>query len=501
MKGRSEALRPMAFGFLGAAIFAAVMHGGPSVAQLAKEFVVRLQDNTPGLPQTGNVNVSGTLIAGQLKGDGSAITNLDASSLASGTVPDARLSGNVARRDVANLFAVGPNQFNGFLGVGRNTKVTSAESFGVGNTAPGFDGMYVRTAGSGMPFYGYSLGGAVSAYTYVDGTDGGKWKLNVGGDRVFVTPGGFVGIGRGTTVSAAETFGIGNNAAGFDGMYVRTSTTGLPFYGYSLGGALSGYHYVDGQDSGKWKLLLGGGLAATLVPGGRLGLGTTNPAHTVHAIATSGTTAAVFGSNPTPGGFGHYAEATGGNEAYGLYARDAVGDGYGVYSSGDLVVLGNKSFLMDHPLDPENRYLRHYCTESPTPQNAYSGNVTTDATGKAWVTLPDYFSEINTNFKYQLTVVNDDDSGTFALVKVGRKIHGNRFLIVSSLPHTQVSWRIEADRHDRWVQRHGTASETDKPAHLRGTYLRPELYGKADALAEVHQLVNGSAQRRKSDRP
>lgn len=501
MKCRSEALRPMAFGFLGAALFAAVMHGGPSVAQLAKEFVVRLQDNTPGLPQTGNVNVSGTLIAGQMKGDGSAITALNASSLASGTVPDARLSGNVARRDVANLFSVGPNQFNGFLGVGRNTKVTSAESFGVGNTAPGFDGMYVRTGATGQPFYGYSLNGAVTAYSYVDGSDGGTWKLNVGGDRIFVTTNGFVGIKRATVVSSAESFGIGNNSAGFDGMYVRTGPTGLPFYGYSLNGATSGYHYVDGQDAGKWKLVLGGATAATITPGGRLGLGTTTPQYTLHAAAPSGTAIAVFGTNSSPGSFGHYAQVLGGNESYGIYARDAVGDGYGVYSSGDLVVLGNKSFLIDHPLDPENRYLRHYCTESPTPQNAYSGNVTTDATGRAWVALPDYFAEINTNIKYQLTVVDDDDSDTFAHVKIGRKMQGNRFLIVSSLPHIQVSWRVEADRNDRWVQRHGTASETAKPAHLRGTYLRPELYGKPDSLAEIHQLVNGGAQRRRPDRP
>jgi hypothetical protein len=501
MKARSGVLRGVAFGFLGAALFAIIANAGPSVAQVVKEFVVRLQDQTPGAPQTGHVNVSGTLIAGELKGGGGGLTNLNASHLASGTVPDARLSSNVARLDIGNLFAVGPNQFNGFLGVGRSTKVTSAESFGIGNNAPGFDGMYIRTGATGLPFYGYSLNGAVSAYSYVDGSDGGTWKLNVGGDRIFVTTNGFVGIKRATLVSSAESFGIGNNSAGFDGMYVRTGPTGLPFYGYSLNGATSGYHYVDGQDAGKWKLVLGGALAATISPNGRLGLGTATPQYTLHAAAPSGTAIAVFGTNSSPGSFGHYAQVLGGNESYGIYARDAVGDGYGVYSSGDLVVLGNKSFLIDHPLDPENRYLRHYCTESPTPQNVYSGNVITDASGKAWVTLPEYFAEINVNFKYQLTVVDDHESASFVQVKIGREIRDNRFLIMSSAPHTKVSWRVEADRNDPWVRRHGAAAETDKPAHLRGTYLRPELYGKPDSLAEIHQRLAEAARHNDKSRP
>lgn len=492
MSNRIEAARSAAFGFIGAAVFTALFHGAPAVAQNVKEFIVRLQDSTPGIQQVGNANISGKLIAGQLQGDGAAVSGLNASNLSSGSVPDARLSANVARRDQANTFGVGPNQFNGFLGVGRNTQVTGSEVFGIGNSATGFSGMYARTASTGSPFYGYSLNGSVSAYTYVDGSDNGRWKLNVNGDKVFVTPGGFMGVKRGSPVTGNESFGIGNSATTFDGMYIRTATTGQPFYGYSLNGEISAFHFVDGQDQGKWKLSVGAGTPLVVTPNGLVGLGTTAPLYTLQAEAGTTSLVGVYARTFAPGGFGLYGGAEGGNESYGVYGRDGGGNGYGVYSSGDFVALGNKSFQIDHPLDPENRYLRHYCTESPMPQNSYSGTVTTGEDGRAWVTLPDYFESINKNVKYQLTVVDDAETPSFVQAKVGREVRGNRFLIMTSAPRTKVSWRIEADRNDLWVQRHGAPTEKVKPKHLRGTYQRPELYGMPEERSEHLIRLRGS---------
>lgn len=53
--------------------------------------LVRLQPTTPGLAQTGNLNISGTAVAGQIQGSGAGLTDLDAGNLATGTVPDGRL--------------------------------------------------------------------------------------------------------------------------------------------------------------------------------------------------------------------------------------------------------------------------------------------------------------------------------------------------------------------------------------------------------------------------
>ncbi len=97
----------------------------------------------------------------------------------------------------SNQFLVRAN----FVGINRSTPVDPFEVFGV--QAPqtnDYGGMYVRTSGrAAKPFYGYLVAeGAIGgfAWTYVDGSDGNKWKLNVNdGDRVTVTTAGRVGIG------------------------------------------------------------------------------------------------------------------------------------------------------------------------------------------------------------------------------------------------------------------------------------------------------------------
>lgn len=66
--------------------------------------IVTLQPTTPGTPQTGHSNISGTSQAGQFVGGGAGLTGLNASNIASGTLADARLSSNVARLNVVQGF-------------------------------------------------------------------------------------------------------------------------------------------------------------------------------------------------------------------------------------------------------------------------------------------------------------------------------------------------------------------------------------------------------------
>ncbi|MEI7674536.1 MAG: hypothetical protein WCI60_02265, partial [bacterium] len=56
---------------------------------------VNLQSSTPGTAQIGSLNINGTAIAGSFSGSGANLTNLNGTSISSGTVADARLSGNV----------------------------------------------------------------------------------------------------------------------------------------------------------------------------------------------------------------------------------------------------------------------------------------------------------------------------------------------------------------------------------------------------------------------
>src|SRR5205085_63715 len=147
---------------------------------------------------------------------------------------------------------------------------------------------------------------------------------------------------------------------------------------------------------------------------------------------------------------------------------------YGVYASGRFGASGTKSFRIDHPFDPENKYLLHYCAEGPEPQNIYNGTITTDGKGEAWVELPDYYAEINKSPRYQLTVVDDTAGPGFVQVKVAHKIKGNRFMIMTSAPNIEVCWEVKATRNDRWVQRYGAPVEVDKLGTEKGKYQHPE---------------------------
>ncbi len=153
---------------------------------------------------------------------------------------------------------------------------------------------------------------------------------------------------------------------------------------------------------------------------------------------------------------------------------------YGMYSYGNMHVDGTLSkaggaFRIDHPLDPENKYLQHSFVESPDMMNVYNGNVTTDAKGVAWIEMPDWFDVINKDFRYQLTVLDESDEG-FALAKVYRPLRDNRFAIKTNGPRVHVSWQITGIRKDPWAQANRIQVEPTKPGKERGTYQNPELY-------------------------
>jgi hypothetical protein len=217
------------------------------------------------------------------------------------------------------------------------------------------------------------------------------------------------------------------------------------------------------------------------------------------ATATSGTTYGVYGLSASPDGLGvfGYAAATSG-PAWGVWGRTdssastayavigvepSGGAGHAVYAFGTLAATGTKAFQIDHPLNPENYYLNHFCTEGPDPMNAYSGNVVTDAKGYATIQLPDYFESINRDYRYQLTVI-----GQFAQAIVAEEIRNNRFVIRTDKPYVKVSWRVEAVRNDLWVQHYGFQTEQEKEDAIKGKYLNPELYGQSKERAILYRL-------------
>jgi hypothetical protein len=137
---------------------------------------------------------------------------------------------------------------------------------------------------------------------------------------------------------------------------------------------------------------------------------------------------------------------------------------------------GAGSFKIDHPLDPENKYLYHSFVESPDMMNVYNGNVTTDADGYATVTLPDWFEALNRDFRYQLTVIDDGDDWVFA--KVAREVKDNSFALRTSRPQTKVSWQVTGIRQDAFANRNRIPVEEEKPESERGTYLHPDVFDR-----------------------
>ena len=106
--------------------------------------------------------------------------------------------------------------------------------------------------------------------------------------------------------------------------------------------------------------------------------------------------------------------------------------------------------------------------------NIYSGNVTTDELGLATVTLPDWFQAENTDFRYQLTVVDE----RFAQAVISKKIANNQFTIHTNATNVQVSWQITAVRQDAYAKAHPMVVEQLKGDKERGFYQHPELYGQ-----------------------
>ncbi|MEX2483819.1 MAG: hypothetical protein WED10_04650, partial [Brumimicrobium sp.] len=139
----------------------------------------------------------------------------------------------------------------------------------------------------------------------------------------------------------------------------------------------------------------------------------------------------------------------------------------------DFSVNGAKNFKIDHPADPENKYLYHAAIESDVPYNKYSGNITTDANGEATVELPEYVELVNKDFRYNLTVI-----GTFAQAIVGEEVSGNKFLIRTDEPNVKVSWELTGVRNDPYMQQNPYQTEVDKEGEEVGVYMNPELYSQ-----------------------
>lgn len=352
--------------------------------------------------------------------------------------------------------------------------------------------------------------GAASAHAQND------WQFNANNTDIFFT-GGSVGIGVSsplfplsiqTTGPARAINAVNNTASGtVYGLWAQVlSPSGRGAIGFSNAVTGTGAGFYGQSNSTDGRGVVGLGNATTGPNNGVLGQTNSTGGRGVYGLATTttGQTYGVFGQSNSSTGTGVAGTTTSGtpgantigvsgiansDNAVGVYGRgngsttgivygvvgvtSTVG-GFGVFSNGATGASGSKSFMIDHPADPANKFLVHYSVESPEPYLVYRGTALLDGSGSAVVELPEYFGQINKDPQYQLTAVG----APAPMLHIASEIANNEFVIAGGMPGMKVSWTVTATRNDAWVQANPPADVRVKPVAAQGKYLHPELYGQ-----------------------
>jgi hypothetical protein len=325
----------------------------------------------------------------------------------------------------------------GQVGIGTETPAATLEvagptllNGGNANLGPTADLSYLRNSAKMLLCWNLS-GGAGEADFIMnrrDGATGGYDFYEMGNDGVLArllslnTNG--VALGWGADASAPGTtsagLAVGNNAHSGGNGGVAIGPGASAFWGcLALGSGASAQGNIGeaiavgsgASASGAESMAIGYGAKATTTNATAIGYGTTNN------IANS---TRIRGNLYIDGGSKIYTNGFFGSSSWGV-----------------------KAFTIDHPLDPQNKILRHFCLEGPEVWNVYAGNVQLVA-GKAVVQLPDYYAALNKSGSeiYDLTAV-----GAQADLWIAQEVAGNAF-VVSGDQDVKVSWTIKVLRND-----------------------------------------------------
>lgn len=291
-------------------------------------------------------------------------------------------------------------------------------------------------------------------------------SFGVSARNLHATGTGIIAAGNNQTANFLTT-GSGGAFTGEDGSYSKAATA-----------------------AGTGVIGLGNNLTtSTTMTTGSGGAFTGNDGAYGKGVTATGTGIIGAGNNVTQ----YFTQASGGggaftgtvNGAYGKatntsgQSRGVIGDGseFGIVSVGNFGGTAAKYFIIDHPLDPENKILRHSCIESPEILNIYRGNVVLDANGNGVVELPNYFTAININYSYLLTPI-----GAPSVTYIAEEINNNGvFKISGGNPNQKISWSVYSERNDKAINHDPMTKqmEIDKVGNQIGKYLAPEAFGKS----------------------
>jgi murein tripeptide amidase MpaA len=416
-----------------------------------------------------------------------------------------------------------------FLSSGDNNPditISDAGNVGIGTTQPAAkleikDGDLLLRAAAEDPgdIVFQNAAGAQKARIWSQPFGGAGLFLSSGDNNPDITISDAGNVGIGTTQPTAkceiqssgpDQLALGARSSGNGiGVGARASGTGSAVLGLALGNGVG----VQGQTSAASTSSIG------VV--GLIGGSTSLPPVTLQTdggIGVVGFSDAGCGMGGVSGGqgsFGNGVEGQARGPGAGIHGLGTTAASVGVYGegtwagdfTGNVAVQGTlyataKSFRIDHPLDPANRFLNHCSVESPEMLTVYNGVVVTGDDGLAAVNLPNYFEVLNSDFTYQLTVL-----GTFAQAIIAREVEDNTFTIRTDRPLTKVSWQVTGVRHDAYANANRIAVEEDKADTERGRYLHPELYGLATVgreavkpIGHIESMLAGSTTKASADR-
>jgi hypothetical protein len=341
---------------------------------------------------------------------------------------------------------------------------------GVGTMEPTAPLAFPSILGNKIALWGNAIGGhyglgiqgsLLQIYSSASNADiaFGYGSSNAFTENMRIKGNGNVGIGENNPTSKLEITELSNTSA--RGLYVGINNS------FSNNEALRAESISGTNGTAILAYRNGNGnavLATTLAGTGvNAGSGSASQDVGVRGSATTG----VWGTASGNGGFGVRASNGGIASATGLWAQ-----GYS-FISGNFDVLGTLSksagtFKIDHPQDPENKFLIHSFVESPDMMNVYNGNIFTDNDGFATVTLPNYFEALNILSK------------EFAQAIIYEKVANNKFIIKTNMPNIEVSWQITGIRNDKYAQHNRIVAEVEKSTKQKGKYLNAKEFDKTD---------------------
>lgn len=359
-------------------------------------------------------------------------------------------------------------KFTGASTIGNSALIQKSGNIGIGTSSPANKLTVIASSGSGV--YGASTGtngnGVVGEAN--NGTAAyGVWGKSSGGRGV----NGSSSTGQGVNGISSSGVGVFGTSSSSDGVASQSGGSGKSgVYGFNSHSA--GYG-VFGRNTANGNYGYLGGARGVYGHSSGTAVRGESSGGSLSSTGVSGTAAIGTGVSGYCGsGIGVYGASNSGTGIYGKSVSGKAG-----YFTGNVQITGNLtkgsgSFKIDHPLDPGHKYLSHSFVESPDMMNIYNGNAATDAKGFAIVTLPDYFTALNRDYRYQLTCI-----GVFAQAIVSSEIKDNRFTIRTDKPNVKVSWQVTGIRRDVYARDHRIRVEEDKGKE-RGYYLYPAGFGQ-----------------------